>query len=278
MAVHNAVLKRAEKLGFIIEDLGAEEGDSRYKLAVLPFKETIFGADAKSLVTEGVAIKDMRENYTSFELTVEEDNTITIRVRGTDIVVQGMRAIPAFAKAKELWMESRSEMDIEDEEADDEVQEEIDAEVEEEDDRPGSVVSATYRARYAELGHPTTCGDWLARVLDGICKNKEGTSLDLFELICEANGVSLAKYNRTTNGWQGRLRMTGRNLLGKVVFHNGEMKMPDTIGGGEPIPVPAEWRTGTKYKAAPAPVTAVKTTPVLEPQPEPAAEQTTEAA
>ena len=85
----------------------------------------------------------------------------------------------------------------------------------------GSVITDRYRANYSELGHPTHCGDELAILLNNLCLNKAGVNIQLFEEICEANGVSLARYNRTTRGWQGRLRMTGRNLLTKRLKNNG---------------------------------------------------------
>ena len=92
----------------------------------------------------------------------------------------------------------------------------------------GSIITNRYRARYAESGHPTHCGDELATLLNNLCSNKAGTNLELFEAICAANGVNLSKYNRTTKGWQGRLRMTGRNLLVKqVIKQGGVLHMPD---------------------------------------------------
>lgn len=92
----------------------------------------------------------------------------------------------------------------------------------------GSVVTNRYRANYSEYGHPTHCGDELALLLNNICLNKAGINLELFEKICNANGVSLTRYNRTTKGWQGRLRMTGRNLLAKQVREKGGVvQMPD---------------------------------------------------
>jgi hypothetical protein len=95
----------------------------------------------------------------------------------------------------------------------------------------GSVVTNRYRALYSESGHPTHCGDALANILNSICVNKAGTNLQLFEKVCEVNGVDLSKYNRTTKGWQGRLRMTGRNLLAKrVVENNGVLIMPEGMG------------------------------------------------
>lgn len=96
---------------------------------------------------------------------------------------------------------------------------------------PGSVVTNRYRSQYSEYGHPTHCGDELAILLNNLCLNKAGINLELFEAICAANGVNLAKYNRTTKGWQGRLRMTGRNLLAKRVRENGgKLLMPDDLG------------------------------------------------
>ena len=95
----------------------------------------------------------------------------------------------------------------------------------------GSVVTNRYRAKYSESGHPTHCGDALATLLNSLCANKAGTNLELFEMICAMNGVDLSKYNRTTRGWQGRLRMTGRNLLAKRLIQNGgKLKLPDELG------------------------------------------------
>jgi hypothetical protein len=107
----------------------------------------------------------------------------------------------------------------------------------------GSVVKAEYRARYAEMGHPTHCGDWLAEFLNDMCIPVESKETDLvrFESICNANGVSLAKYNRTSNGWQGRLRMTGRNLLKAVVVRQMFILVPDINGHLDKFHADPEW-------------------------------------
>lgn len=123
-----------------------------------------------------------------------------------------------------------------------------DAKQEEEDAHGGSVVSERYRVIYAERGHPTHCGDWLATTLNELVLNKGGTNIELFEDICGLNGVSLAKYNRTAKGWEGRLRMTGRNLLARVVFLNdGILKLPPTLHGGQ-LKAPGEWMTQQRFK------------------------------
>jgi len=112
---------------------------------------------------------------------------------------------------------------------------------------PGSVVTNRYRAHYSDLGHPTHCGDELAILLNNICSNKAGTNLQIFEAICVANGVNLSKYDRKAKGWQGRLRMTGRNLLAKKVReNNGVLKMPD----GDEYRLSQDWviEAGLKFK------------------------------
>lgn len=118
----------------------------------------------------------------------------------------------------------------------------------EEETPGGSVVNSKYRAIYAERGHPTHCGDWLATTLNNLCLVGKTTDLDLFEAICTENGVDLSKYNRTTGGWQGRLRMTGRNLLAKRVYlAGGVLKMPE---GHDPdsYRAPADWMEAQRFK------------------------------
>jgi hypothetical protein len=119
---------------------------------------------------------------------------------------------------------------------------EWDAAADEEVPEPtGSVVKPEYRARYAEMGHPTHCGDWLANLLNEQCVGEKETDLIRFESICNANGVSLEKYNRTTNGWQGRLRMTGRNLLKAVVVRAGFILIPNIDGLNDKWEADPEW-------------------------------------
>lgn len=113
----------------------------------------------------------------------------------------------------------------------------------------GSVVSEKYRLKYAEAGHPTNCGDWLAETLGNICANKQGTNLDLFEHIAALNEVDLSKYKRSGVGWQGRIRMTGRNMMARRIYaRGGKLILPETINGGS-MQAPQEWMTTQRYKA-----------------------------
>jgi len=112
----------------------------------------------------------------------------------------------------------------------------------------GSVVTNRYRAVYSEFGHPTHCGDEFAVLLNNLCLNKAGVNIELFEAICRANNVNLARYDRTHKGWQGRLRMTGRNLLAKQVRKNGGwLRMPD----GDDYKLSADWMQQAEQKYKP---------------------------
>jgi hypothetical protein len=85
---------------------------------------------------------------------------------------------------------------------------------EEEEEKKGSgVVKAKYKARYAERGDPRGCGDWLQQTLK--------------EYTLDANGVKHAHWNRTTPGWQGRLRMSGGMALRTKVANQFALILPD---------------------------------------------------
>jgi len=131
-----------------------------------------------------------------------------------------------------------------------------------ESEKGGSVVNEKYRAKYAELGHPTHCGDWLAVLLNNLVGTGERTNLELFETICSMNNVSLAKYKRTGTGWQGRLRMTGRNLLARKIWEaGGAFAVPPICNAQGYFQAPSDWMMSQKYAkngvqgaaAAPAP-------------------------
>lgn len=132
--------------------------------------------------------------------------------------------------------------------------ERMEAEDGDEDLRPGSVVKSGYKLRYrtraqemarkpkdvAKKALERSCCDWLAielakRVLTTDKKPK--LIVPQLEAILDANGVDHRKWNRTTPGWQGRLRMTGRLALQRVVAESGELQ----LGGGDSVAAPKNW-------------------------------------
>lgn len=122
----------------------------------------------------------------------------------------------------------------------------------------GSVVADSYKKAYAEAGHPTHCGDWLAQfwftnkptksVVDG----GKTTVLDVDEAdrLFLQNGVdsSIGKWGATfhgnkapKNGWEGRFAMSGLNILRKRVADAGQL-----LWNHEVIEPPADWVEANK--------------------------------
>jgi len=122
---------------------------------------------------------------------------------------------------------------------------EIDAEVEADNAKPSSVVRTAYKKRYAEraasagLGKVAqrSCWDWLAQELAAECLEGTKISIDRFLALLDANGVDHSRWTNRSKGWEGRLRMTGRLALQKVVAANGHLK---TAEGAE-LEAPADW-------------------------------------
>jgi hypothetical protein len=122
---------------------------------------------------------------------------------------------------------------------------EIDAEVAEDNAKKGSVVRSTYKHRYAEraanagLGKVAqrSCWDWLAQELAAECLVGSKIDIGRFCRTLEANGIDHSRWNNRSKGWEGRLRMTGRLALQKVIAEQGHLK---TIEGAE-IEAPTDW-------------------------------------
>lgn len=123
-----------------------------------------------------------------------------------------------------------------------------------EDEGKGSVVPDKYKKIYAEASESGThCGDWLADQLEKFCvvpvaegRKKTMTDLDRFESICVSNGVDgkkMAALRTDRPGWQGRFRMTGRNLLTTIVAAKGVLFVPQGHNADSDMEVkaPRQW-------------------------------------
>ena len=112
---------------------------------------------------------------------------------------------------------------------------------------PRSVVGRAYKIRYKERAiaegrrgkaHKRCNGDWLAlELMAQTLDDKEKLIVSELEAILTANGIKHEGWNRTTNGWQGRLRMTGRMALQRKVAETGVLVLAD----GETLEAPADW-------------------------------------
>ena len=98
-----------------------------------------------------------------------------------------------------------------------------------------------YRKRYKSQGSLTSCGDWLSRRIDEVCrvtridsKSRKRMSIDFdkFDALLLENGVlAIGKWTESRKakrpGWQGRYRMHGRQKLEAAVIRNGYLALPD---------------------------------------------------
>jgi hypothetical protein len=116
----------------------------------------------------------------------------------------------------------------------------------EDNEKKGSVVRTAYKKRYAaravEAGLKNkaaqrSCWDWLAQELASECLDGSKIDIGRFCQTLEANGIDHSRWNNRSKGWEGRLRMTGRLALQKVVAQQGHLK---TVEGAE-IEAPAAW-------------------------------------
>lgn len=118
--------------------------------------------------------------------------------------------------------------------------------------RARSVVKPTYKRAYAQRvvdgargkkgvskkAQARSCADWLALELAArTLGEKDKLNVEAFEAILTANGVKHEGWNRTTKGWQGRLRMTGRLALQRVVAEEEALYLPN----GDTITPPRSW-------------------------------------
>jgi len=123
----------------------------------------------------------------------------------------------------------------------------INAEVVEDNAKARSVVGVGYKTRYAERAAGAgikrkaaqrSAWDWLAQTIAGECLDKKDRiSIDRFLALLDANGVDHSRWQNRNKGWEGRLRMTGRLALQRVVAESMVLKTSD----GETLEAPAEW-------------------------------------
>lgn len=123
---------------------------------------------------------------------------------------------------------------------------EIHPDVQADIERKGSVVKRVYKQKYAERAKDQGLGklaqrsawDWLAQTLAGeVLDDQKRLMVSKFEALMDANGVDHSRWTNRSVGWQGRLRMTGRLALQKVVAETGVLKTTD----GETLEAPADW-------------------------------------
>jgi hypothetical protein len=99
-------------------------------------------------------------------------------------------------------------------------------EEQDEEERTGGVVKVKYKVAYKERGCASHCGDWLAEALHGAFDVDDVFHPAAFEGCLRQNGVPFEGKWATLpssgqNGWQGRFRMNGRQVLEKHIAETG---------------------------------------------------------
>ena len=237
MTIHHTVVKAAAAKGITLtlEDdvITAAFGEQEFTIDV----DADGGSDteqAKDIWVKADDIRAFQGDHPTIQIEQDGEDWIAVKVEDGEEVAREADLADLFEAVRNLDAD-----DAEGEEAD------------EEDDRR-TVVPTIYKRRYAEAGHPNTCGDWLAMVLNGICLTPEGFQIGPMLAICDANGVDGERYlARKTLGWQGRFRMSARNKLKGVVAKAGVLFIPEGLdeAGEREMEAPAEWVAANTPKA-----------------------------
>lgn len=122
-----------------------------------------------------------------------------------------------------------------------------DAEIDADIAKANSVVKVGYKLKYRDRASENgvtrkaakrSTWDWLAQSIAGECLGaKDRISIERFLALLDKNGVDHSKWTNRNKGWEGRLRMTGRLALQRVVAEAGILHCVD----GETLEAPAEW-------------------------------------
>lgn len=125
-----------------------------------------------------------------------------------------------------------------------------DAEIEEQIEAPRSVVKPQYKVKYRDRARANgergkaakrSAWDWLAQTLAGeVLDERNKLKVGVFLGILHENGVDASRWTNRSPGWEGRLRMTGRLALQRVVAEAGVLFIPTDDGVEELVP-PADW-------------------------------------
>lgn len=237
---HPASVKKAADKGIILED-APEGSDYRFRTFWAEGGMELWGSNAPDLVNVAIHAKAMIVEYPGMKIE-QEDDTIQFTFNGHELhECDGDCKPTEFADACNEAIDNLT----------DEMRNSVaEADEEEDGERAGSVVPEKYKQLYKENGTPGNCGDWLALTLKEYTTTDKG-NVDpaAVDAIAEANGLSTAKYDRTNNGWQGRLRMTVRNSLVKKIVEKGVLIIPAPFAPDDTeLKAPKAWLTAMAAK------------------------------
>lgn len=240
MAIHNKTVAKAAKKDIILED--TPEGSDFPFQAYWEVKTAgpqdmpensleLRGTDASVLCDAAIFCRMMLLEHPGLSFDQTDTGEVSISF--------GHRVIGTVAELDDIAQATNEALDeLSDEER--ALGAQLDAE-DEEVLRGGSVVPDKYKKQYAADGHPGNCGDWLALTLEPLVTNQASKfDPDAMDEIARLNNIDTSKLNRDSRGWQGRFRMTTRNMMVKVVAKSGVLHVPASEKG-DTVAAPTDW-------------------------------------
>lgn len=243
MNIHHGIVKKAAKAGVIlsieddaivalhtqtnfrvaitIEDVDLE-GDSEDQTALNSLAQ-----DALVAVTDIVAFNTDEANG-GWKIEQDEDGTFFATDPNGELLGDAFNTI---ADAVEAVNEAKLEDGPEDED----------------DEGPHSVVPEGFKALYREIGiNGQDNGDFLAAAMSEFCRTTEGIDVFRVEKLLSRNGIDREPI-AGNRGWEGRYRMTARNMLARRIADDGTLYVPVSLVSGEDpkeqaLPVPPSFR------------------------------------
>ncbi len=234
MSIGVALLKKAQEKGILLEE-GPDGSNFTYRAFCVEVDAEFWGNNSAKLLASMTYARMMVLEHTGLSFEQNDEGAVTIsfgkREIGTVETLDDLEEATTDA-LDDLSDEERAEALAEDEASEDE------------EERTGSVVPEKYKERYKEEGHPNNCGDWLAGILADLTTGKKGVDVEAVVELARLNDLDMGKVNllatKSSNGWQGRLRMTVRNMLVKKIVANGELRIPAGTDG-DAIKAPEAW-------------------------------------
>lgn len=250
MKVHHATLKKAEKSGL---NIITHDKQGVYEAHWPEFNQRYYHTDAKVLVDMARLNQTLYLEYPGLSVEWDEENLNFIilfeQTEGETEEIGRHTGMPDLDDVLQI----AEEADIDT------------ANLLDETEEPGSVVKEKYKLEYAARGNPANCGDWLARALtdafvshhpqtkvgkDGKERTVKGPKVfDIVSFVdcLELNEVDLSgKWAKSyysdnpSKGWQGRFRMSGRQMLEKKVLEHGALYLR-VDGKVQKVLPPEEW-------------------------------------
>lgn len=224
MTIHHAITKSAATKGFVLAS--TDEQVSAHHIAT----NTLVAIDTEGFDTENEAAKEAWAIAGDIADFKQDEANAGWKIEQVDGEFCAKLGDAGELLTAESWADLLEAIQAHEPEADD---------AEEDEDRPTSVVPDHFKKLYKEIGVAgQDNGDWLAAQMHSLCTitdgKKDSVSVEKVELLALANGITYALVEGA-RGWQGRYRMTVRNILQKKVADTGLLHVPSSLlNGAEP--------------------------------------------